>query len=88
MCNGTPFTVEKMLPQTGIEPRSLENRPVLNPLSYLGSSNCWDNDGWVTWDFMSFSTEFQSYQDDERVIMKGCVQWTPVKILTLGRALT
>ena len=27
------------------------------------------NDGWMT-----FSTAFQSYQDDERLIMKGCMQ--------------
>ena len=33
-------------------------------------------DGWR--DFTSFSTVFQSYQDDERLIMKGCVQWNPV----------
>ena len=26
-------------------------------------------------DFTSFSTVFQSYQDDWRLIMKGCVQW-------------
>ena len=26
-------------------------------------------------DFTSFSTVFQSYQDDGRMIMKGCVQW-------------
>ena len=24
---------------------------------------------------MSFSTVFQLYQDDERVIMNGCVKW-------------
>ena len=36
------------------------------------------DDGWMTYDFMSFSTAFQSYQDDERMIMKGCVQWNPV----------
>ena len=35
-------------------------------------------DGWITCDFMSFSKVIQSYQDDERVLMKGCVQWTPV----------
>ena len=29
----------------------------------------------MTCDFTSFSTVFQSYQDDERLIMKGCVQW-------------
>ena len=32
------------------------------------------SDGWMTYDFMSFSTVFQSYQDDGRLIMKGCVQ--------------
>ena len=32
----------------------------------------------MTWDFTSFSTVFQSYQDDGRMILKGCVQWNPV----------
>ena len=32
-------------------------------------------DGRMIWNFTSFSTVFQSYQDDERLIMKGCVQW-------------
>ena len=34
----------------------------------------------MTCDFTSFSTVFQSYQDDGRVIMKGCgcVQWNLV----------
>ena len=32
-------------------------------------------DGWMTCDFTSFSTVFQSYQDDIWMIMKGCVQW-------------
>ena len=27
---------------------------------------------------MSLSTVFQSYQDDGRLIMKGCVQWSSV----------
>ena len=31
-------------------------------------------DGWMTCDFTSFSTVFQSYQDDGRLIMKDCVQ--------------
>ena len=35
-------------------------------------------DGWITCDFTSFSTVFQSYQDDGRMIIKGCVQWNPV----------
>ena len=29
--------------------------------------------GWMTCEFMSFSTVFQSYQDNERLIMEGCV---------------
>ena len=33
-------------------------------------------DGWMTCDFASFSTVLQSYQDDGRLIMKGCVQWS------------
>ena len=28
-------------------------------------------DGWMTCDFTFFSTVFQSYQDDGRLIMKG-----------------
>ena len=35
-------------------------------------------DGWTACDFTSFSTVFQSYQDDEKLIMKGCVQRNPV----------
>ena len=35
-------------------------------------------DGWMTCDFTSFLTVFQSYQDDVRMIMKGCVQWNSV----------
>ena len=33
--------------------------------------------GWITCNFTFFSTVFQSYQDDGRVIMKDCVQWNP-----------
>ena len=35
-------------------------------------------DGWMTCDFTSFSTVLQSNQDEERLIMKGRVQWNPV----------
>ena len=35
-------------------------------------------DGWITCDFTSFLTVFQSYQDDVWMIMKGCVQWNSV----------
>ena len=31
-------------------------------------------------DFTSFSTVFQSYQDDGWMLMKGCVQWNPFRI--------
>ena len=39
--------------------------------------------GWMTCDFTDFSTEFQSYQDDGRMIMKGCLQWNPCLRLTI-----
>ena len=32
-------------------------------------------DGWMIYDFTSFSTVFQSYQGDGTLIMKCCVQW-------------
>ena len=32
-------------------------------------------DGWMTCEFTSFSKVFQLYQDDERLTIKGCVQW-------------
>ena len=35
-------------------------------------------DGWMICDFTSFSTVFKSYQNDGRLIMKGCVQWNYV----------
>ena len=35
-------------------------------------------DGWMTCDFTSFLTVFQSYQDDVLMMMKGCVQWNSV----------
>ena len=34
-------------------------------------------EGWGM-DFMSFSTVFQSYQDNGLMIMKSCEQWNPV----------
>ena len=37
-------------------------------------------DGLMTCDFTSFSTVFQSYQDDERLVTKGCVQWNPFTV--------
>ena len=35
-----------------------------------------DEDGWMTCNFTYFSTVFQSYQDDGRMKMKGCVSGT------------
>ena len=54
-----------------------------NPISLgynFGLSECSrvKMDGRVTCDFTSFSTVFQSYQEDGRLIMKGCVQWNPI----------
>ena len=36
-------------------------------------------------DFTPISTVFQSYQDDGRVIMKGCVQWNPFTVERTSR---
>ena len=35
-------------------------------------------DGWITCNFTSFSTVFQSYKDDGRVIVKDCAQLNPI----------
>ena len=35
-------------------------------------------DGWMTCDFTSFLTVFQSYQEDVWMIMKGSVQWNSI----------
>ena len=42
--------------------------------SFPGFCLCLHMDGWMTCKFTSFSTVFQSYQDDGQLIMKGCVQ--------------
>ena len=39
---------------------------------------CLKLDEWMTSDFASFSTVFQSYQEDGRMIMK-CIQWNPAE---------
>ena len=33
-------------------------------------------DGWMLCDFKSFSTVFQSYEDNGRMVMRGCVHGT------------
>ena len=40
-------------------------------------------DGWMTCDFTSFSTVFQSYQDDGRMIMTVC-NWTPFTVIMIS----
>ena len=50
--------------------RPLASKPYLISLSYRAGEN-----GWLTRDLTYFSTVLQSYQDDGRVTMKGCVQW-------------
>ena len=46
----------------------------------LANKNKISLDGWVTCDFMSCLTVFQSYQDDGRMMIKGCAQWNPVYV--------
>ena len=36
------------------------------------------NQGWITCHFTFFQTVFRSYQDDEGMMMKGCVKWNTV----------
>ena len=45
---------------------------------YDGQSQQEEMDGWMTCDFTSFFTVFQSYQDDVWMIMTGSVQWNSV----------
>ena len=45
-----------------------------------------EKDGWITRDFTSFSTVFQSYQDDGWMIMKVLCNGTPLKMyITVNR---
>ena len=51
----------------------------MEPSLYRASEGWMDEwmGGWMTCDITSFSTVFQSYQDNGHVIMNGCVQsWT------------
>ena len=58
----------------------ITSRQVHTSSASLASYCVWKTDGWMTCNFTSFSTVFQSYQDDGWVIMKGCVQWNPVYV--------
>ena len=60
--------------------RNQQNRltyPTPNKNGDTGKINGW-MDGKMIYDLTSFSTVFQSYQDDGRMIMKGCVHWNSV----------
>ena len=37
-----------------------------------------EDDGWMEYGFTSFLTVFQSYQDDGKLIIKGCMQWNSI----------
>ena len=62
--------------------RNYKKIPMLNSAEHkILNSHKYKNiktDGWMTCDFTSFSTVFQLYQDDGRLIMIGCVQWRSV----------
>ena len=45
---------------------------------HVKTKTCRVDDGWMTCNFTSFSTVFQSYQDNRQTIMKDSVQWNPV----------
>ena len=65
----------------GLEGAVAEGRKITKRLSLISDTNFRRTcgfvtiqlDGWMTWDFTSFSTVFQSYQNDDRSIMKCCV---------------
>ena len=44
---------------------------------FLSCLHGWSN-RWMIRNFTSFSTVFQSYQDNEKLIMKSCVQWNRI----------
>ena len=46
--------------------------------TFIGGGGGGGLNGWMTCDFTSFLTVFQSYQDDVGMIMRGCVQWNSV----------
>ena len=66
----TYFKNKKLISCHGTRHFAIQTLPSVAYMFFLG----W-MDGWITCDFTSFSTVFQSYQDDVRLIMKSCVQW-------------
>ena len=65
--------VRRFPPQAGLEPGTA--RSVGQRLTYGPHKN-----GWMICNFPSFSTVFQSYRDDWRMIMKGLCNGTPFTI--------
>ena len=69
--------------QGGIKP-GMDNLPfhvLSNSISIISPTPCsrWEsNQGWISCHFTFFQTVFQSYQDDEGMMMKGCVKWNTV----------
>ena len=69
--------------QGGIKP-GMDNLPfhvLSNSISIISPTPCsrWEsNQGWITCHFTFFQTVFRSYQDDEGMMMKGCVKWNTV----------
>ena len=59
---------------------SMPGRPTMLDNSRVRAYCACNMGEWITCDFTSFSTIFQSYQNDRWMIMKGCVQWTPFMI--------
>ena len=63
----------------GIKP-GMDNLPfhvLSNSISIISPAPCsrWEsNQGWITCHFTFFQTVFRSYQDDEGMMMKGCVK--------------
>ena len=47
------------------------------------SKNRW-MDRWMACYLKSFSTVFQSYQDDMQMIMESCAQWTPFTVVKIS----
>ena len=65
------------LPQANGQPQEIYANGIPQ---YTGMLSWKDEDGWMTCDFTSFSTVFQSYQDDMRMIMKAACNGAPFAV--------
>ena len=59
--------------------QNVHNFPWLSKYQNQFTSDGWV-DGWMTCDFISFSTVLQSYQGDGRLIMNGCVKRNSIAV--------